>query len=111
MARFARLAAQQELELGQKETGMCSTRPGNARACPGARPRARAALRDTRPRAHARAYKADQGLDRTPPLALSPAQAQVHRSSLCAWRASGHPSPDHRGPATPALLHPIQSLG
>jgi hypothetical protein len=33
---------------------------------------ARAAPRDARPRAHARAYKADQGLDRTPPLALSP---------------------------------------
>jgi hypothetical protein len=76
----------------------CSTRPGNARARPGARP-------------HARAYKADPGLDRTPPLALSPAQAQVHRRSLCAWRASGRPSPNHRGPATPALLYPIQSLG
>jgi hypothetical protein len=69
--------------------------------------------RDARPRAHARAraYKADQGLNRTPPLALSPTQAQVHRTSLCARRASGRPSPDHRGSATPALFHPIQSLG
>jgi hypothetical protein len=68
---------------------------------------------NARPRAHAhaRAYKADHDLDCTPPLALSPAQAQVHRSSLCARRANGCPSTDHRGLATPALLHPIQSLG
>jgi hypothetical protein len=69
------------------------------------------ASRDARSRTHARAYKADQGLDRTPPLALRPAQAQVHRTSLCARCASGRPSPDHHGPATPALLHSIQSLG
>jgi hypothetical protein len=72
---------------------------------------ARAVPRDARPRAHARAYKADQGLDRIPPLALSPAQEQVHWTSRCARRASGRPSPNHRGPATPALLHLIQSLG
>jgi hypothetical protein len=69
----------------------------------------RAAPRNARPRAHA--YKADPGLDRTLPLALSPAQAQVHRRSLCARRASGSPSLDHHGTATPSLLHPIQSLG
>jgi hypothetical protein len=40
MARFTRLAAQQGLELGQNEMATCSTRPGNARACPDARPRA-----------------------------------------------------------------------
>jgi hypothetical protein len=51
------------------------------------------APRNAGPCAHARAYKADQGLDRTPSLALSPAQAQVHRSSLCAWRASGARAP------------------
>jgi hypothetical protein len=74
---------------------------------------AHAAPRNARPRAYARAraYKGDQGLDRTPPLALSLAQAQVHRSSLCARRASGRSSPDHHRPATLALLHPIQSLG
>jgi hypothetical protein len=105
MARFTRLAAQQELELGQKETAKCSTRPRNARARLGARLRTRSAG----PRA--RAYKADPSLDRTPPLALSLARVQVHRRSLCAWRASGRPSPDHRGPATPALLHLNQSLG
>jgi hypothetical protein len=100
MARFARLATQLELELRQKEMATCSMRPRIARARPGAQPHA-----------HARAYKADPGLDRTPPLALSPARALVHRRSLCAQRASGCPSPDHRGPATPALLHPNQSLG
>jgi hypothetical protein len=40
MARFARLGAQQAQELGQNNTAMCSTRPGNARACPCTRPRA-----------------------------------------------------------------------
>jgi hypothetical protein len=70
----------------------------------------RAAQRQTRAYARAHAYKADQDLDRTPPLALSPAQAQVHRSSPCARHASGRPSPNHRGPATLALLHPIQSF-
>jgi hypothetical protein len=99
MARFACLAAQQGLELGQKETAMCSTRPSNARARPGARPRAH------------RAYKANLGLDRTSPLALNPARAQDHRRSLCTRRASGCPSLGHRGPATSALLHPIQTLG
>jgi hypothetical protein len=91
MARFARLAAQQELELGQNETTMCSIRPGNARARHDAWPRARHA----RPRAHARfrAYKANQGRDRTPLLALSPAQAHVHWRSPCTRRASGRPSP------------------
>jgi hypothetical protein len=78
---------------------------------------ARAAPRHARPHAHGRAhtrahtYKANHDLDRTVSLALSPAQAQVHRSSLCAQRASGCLSPDHHRPATPALLHPIQSLG
>jgi hypothetical protein len=49
MARFARLAAQQELELGQKETTTCSTRPGNARARPGAQPHARRVTPDPAP--------------------------------------------------------------
>jgi hypothetical protein len=38
MARFARLAAQQVLELGQKETNTCLTCLGNAKACSGAWP-------------------------------------------------------------------------
>jgi hypothetical protein len=102
MARFAHLTAQQELELEQKEMTTCSTCPGNARARPCARPRAHT---------YARAYKADRGFDRTPSLALRPAQMQVHQSSLCAWRASGRSSPDHHGLATLAHLHPVQSLG
>jgi hypothetical protein len=110
MARFTRLAAQQALELGQKETNTRSTCPGNARARPGARPRA-PAPRDAQPCTHARAYKTDRGLDRAPSLALSPAQAQDRRSSLCARRACGCPSPDHHGPATPAHLHLVKSLG
>jgi hypothetical protein len=88
MARFARLGAQQAQELGKNNTATCSTRPGNARARHGAQPRAcRAAPSQTR------AYKADRGLDRTPPLALNLARAQVHRRSLCARRASGRPRP------------------
>jgi hypothetical protein len=80
--------------------------PWHARAGPGAQPRV-PALRDAQPRA----YKTDRGLDRTPPLALSPAQAQDRWSSLCSRRASGRRSPDHRGPATPAHLQTIQPLG
>jgi hypothetical protein len=49
MARFAHLAAQQGLELGQKEMATCSTCPGNARARPDARPRVRCATPDPAP--------------------------------------------------------------
>jgi hypothetical protein len=112
MERFARLSAQQALELRQKETNTCSTCPGNARARLDAWPHA-PVPHDARPRAHtcARAYKTDRGLDLMPSLALSPAQAQDRRSSLCARRVSCCPSLDHRGPATMAHLHPVQSLG
>jgi hypothetical protein len=76
MARFARLGAQQAQELGQNNTATCSMRPSNARACPGARPRARrAAPSQTCAHARARTYKANRGLDRTPPLALNLAGA------------------------------------
>jgi hypothetical protein len=72
MARFTRLGALQAQERGQIITATCSTRPGNARARPGARPHARrAALRQ--PRAHARGYKANPDLDRMPPRAPNPA--------------------------------------
>jgi hypothetical protein len=108
MARFARLGAQQAQELGQNNTATCSTRPSNARARPGARPRThRAAPSQTRAHARAHAYKADRGLDRTPPLALNLAGAQVHRRLLCARRASGHPRPDHRRPAILAIPRPV----
>jgi hypothetical protein len=74
---------------------------------------ARAAPRQARPhaRAHAHAYKADLGLDRTPPLAPHPTGAQVHRWSLCARRASGRPRPDHRRPATLVIPRPVRPLG
>jgi hypothetical protein len=79
------------------------------RACPGAQPRAhRAALSQTRAHARARAYKADRGIDRMPPLALNLARAQVHRLLLCARRASGRPRPDHRRPATLAIPRPVR---
>jgi hypothetical protein len=105
MARFARLGALQAQELGQINTATCSTRPGDARARPGARPRARrAALRQ--PRAHARGYKAHPSLDRTPPRAPNPARARVHRRLPRERHASSRSSPGHRRPATPAPLHP-----
>jgi hypothetical protein len=105
MARFARLGALQAQELGQINTTTCSTRPGNARACPDAQPRARrAALRQ--PRGHARGYKAHPGLDRTPPRAPNPARARVHRRLPRERRASGRASPSHRRPATPTPLRP-----
>jgi hypothetical protein len=76
MARFARLGALQAQELGQINRTTSSTRPGNARACPGARPRAlRTTLRQLRAHARARGYKANPGLDRMPPRAPNPAQA------------------------------------
>jgi hypothetical protein len=112
MARFTRLGAQQVQELGQNNTATCSTSPGNARARVGARPRAhRAKPSQTRAHAHARTYKADRGLDRTPPLALNLAGAQVHRRLLYAWRASDRPRPDHHRPATLAIPRPVRPTG
>jgi hypothetical protein len=109
MARFSRLGAQQAQEHGQKNTATCSTRSSNARARPGTRPRVcRAAPSQTRAHARAHAYKANQDLDRMPPLALNLAGAQVHRRSLCARRASGRPRPDHHRPATLAIRHPVR---
>jgi hypothetical protein len=94
MARFARLAAQQAQEQGQNNTATCSTRPGIARARPGARPRAHCAMpSQTHAPTHARAYKANRGFNRTPPLALNLTGAQDHRRLLCARCASGHRDP------------------
>jgi hypothetical protein len=105
MARLARLRSLQTFEQGQKQTPTCSTRPGIARACPGARPRAhRAAPSQARAPAHARAYKSNRGFDRTPPLTLNLAGAQDHQGLLCARCASGHPRADHRRPAILAIL-------
>jgi hypothetical protein len=110
MARFARLRSLQTLEQGQKQTSTCSTRPSIARARPGAQPRApRAMQSQTRAPARARAYKASQGFDRTPPLALNLAGTLVYRRLLCARRASDHPRTDRRRPAIlaiPCLVRP-----
>jgi hypothetical protein len=108
MARFARLGAQQAQELGQNNTATCSTRPGNTRARPSARPRVRrAAPSQTRAHARAHAYKGHPGLDRMPTLALNLAGAQDHRRSLYARRASGRLRLGHRRPANRANPRPI----
>jgi hypothetical protein len=108
MARFTSFGALQVQELGQINTAMCSTCPGNARARPGARPRTRhVALRQPRAHARARGYKAHPGLDRTPPRAPNPARARVHERLPRERRASGRASPSHRGLATLALVHPV----
>jgi hypothetical protein len=83
----------------------CLTRSSVPEHAPALSP-ARTAPNQTR--AHARAYKADRGLDRTPPLALNLAGAQVHRRSLCARRASGRPRPNHRRPATLVIPCPVR---
>jgi hypothetical protein len=81
-----------------------------ARARPGAQPRAlRAAPSQTRAPTRARAYKASQCFNRTPPLALDLAGAQDHQCLPCTRRASGRPSTHHRRPANqaiPSLVRP-----
>ena len=107
MARFAHLRSLQTFEQRQKQTSTCSTRPGIARARPGAQPRAHRAKPNPCP-ARTRAYKASQGFDRTPLLALNLAGAPVHRRLLCARRASGHPRTDRRRPAILAIPRPVR---
>jgi hypothetical protein len=110
--RFARLGALQAQELGQMNTTTCSTRPGNARARPrrSAHPRG-PALCQPRAHAHARGYKAHNGLDRTPSRAPNPARARVRRRLLRKRCASGRASPVHRRPATLALVHLSRPFG
>jgi hypothetical protein len=80
-----------------------------ARARLGARPRAhRAATSQTRAPARARAYKASQGFNCTPPLALDLAGAQDHRRLLCTRRASGRPRTHHHRPANRAIPSPVR---
>jgi hypothetical protein len=62
----------------------------------------------SRTHAPARAYKANQGFDRTPPLALNLAGTQDHRRLLCTRRASGHPRTHHRRPAILAIPRPVR---
>jgi hypothetical protein len=107
MARFARLRSLQTFGQGQKQTSTCSTRPGIARACPGAWPHAHCAA-PSRTRARARAYKASRGFDRTPPLALNLVGAPVHQRLLCARRASGHTRTHRSRPAILAIPRPVR---
>jgi hypothetical protein len=81
LARYAHLVDQQAFEQEQKQTSTCLTFAWRAKARWGIRPRAPAPS-NARPLAltHARAYKAAQGLDRTPPHALSSAQSRVRQT-------------------------------
>jgi hypothetical protein len=54
-------------------------------------------------RAHAGAYKASLGVDRTPPRTLDLTGARNHRRLPYKRRARGHPIPRHRRPACRAL--------
>jgi hypothetical protein len=77
---------------------------------PGARPRApRATPSQARATAHARAYNASRGFNRTPPLALDLAGAQDHRRLPRTRRANGRPSTHHRRPANRAIPSPVRS--
>jgi hypothetical protein len=107
MARFARLGAQQAQELGQINTTTCSTRPDNAKARPGARPRAHRAT-PRQPLAHAivRGYKAHPA-STIHPCAPKPCPSTSSPELPRERRARGRASPGHRRPATPALLHPV----
>jgi hypothetical protein len=77
-----------------------------ARARPGAQPRAHRAM-TSRTRAPARTYKASQGFNCTPPLALGLAEAQDHQRLPCTWRASGRQRTHHRRPANWAIPSPV----
>jgi hypothetical protein len=83
--------------------------PWPRQSTPDAQPRApRAAPSQARAAARARAYKASQGFNRTPPLALDLAGAQDHRRLPCTRRASGRPSTHHRRPANRAIPSPVR---
>ena len=109
LPRFARLRSQQAFEQGQKHTSTCSTRPDLARARPAPDPVSPASRQaEARAIARARAYKASQGFNRTPPLALDLAGAQDHRRLPCTRRASGRPSTHHYRPANQAIPSPVR---
>jgi hypothetical protein len=97
MAKFARLAAQQELELRQKEMATCSTCLGNARAHPDARPLARRVTLDPRP----------VPIKPTKTLTVQPGSLSAMPKRKFTGVRSAHVVPAAaRAPATPALLHP-----
>jgi hypothetical protein len=83
--------------------------PWTRQSTPDAQPRApRVAPSRAHAIAHTRAYKASQGFNRMPPLALDLAGAQDHRRLPGAQRASGRPSTHHRRPANRAISSPVQ---
>jgi hypothetical protein len=79
--------------------------PWTRQSTPHARPRA---PRVAPSRARARSYKASQGFNCTPPLALDLAGAQDHRRLPGAQCASGRPSTHHRRPANRAIPSPVR---
>jgi hypothetical protein len=60
---------------------------------------------------HARGYKSDPCLDRTPPRVPDPARARVRRHLPREPRAGGSASHGHRRPAKLAILYPVRPLG
>jgi hypothetical protein len=83
--------------------------PWTRQSTPGARPRVpRIAPSRAYVIARARAYKASQGFNRTPPLALDLARAQDHRRLPYTRRACGRPSTHHRRPANRAIPIPVR---
>jgi hypothetical protein len=75
---------------------------------PGAQPRAPcAAPSQASANTAARAYKASQGFNRTPPPALDLAGAQDHRRLPGAQRASGRLRTHRRRPANRAFPSPV----
>jgi hypothetical protein len=108
---FAHLRSRRAVEHGQKNTSTCSTRPERARARPApdpARPAPRRAMPVSPARTHA--YKASQGVSRTPPRALDLSGAQDHRCVPRTRPANGRSIPRHRRPASAAILSPVQLL-
>jgi hypothetical protein len=111
MARFTLLAAQQELELGQKETTTCSTCPGNARARPGARSGVapRRATPDLAP--------TPTPIKPTKPLTLHPRSLSAPPKHKFIGARSAHgsqrppePRPPWTGYSSPPPPHPIPRL-
>jgi hypothetical protein len=83
--------------------------PWPRQSTPDARPRApRAAPSQARATARVRAYKASQGFNHTPPLALNLAGAQDHRRLPCTRRVSGRPRTHHRRSANRAIPSPVR---
>jgi hypothetical protein len=83
--------------------------PWPRQSTPDAQPRApHAAPSQARATTRARAYKASQGFNRMPPLALNLAGAQDHRRLPCTRRSSNRPSTHHCRPTNRAIPSPVR---